>query len=307
MEFFQRGERAVFFDVLGGVAESLERAVAFDLEGFVVEQGERFDLLVGFLEDLEGLVVGVLVHGEHGAGDGVHAEDVGPPLFEVLAVLFALGVMVDEVEEPEVAPGVANGAAPVLELEQVEVPAIVEDAFVEEFAALGGGEPETVRGAGGAGAFEPGELKVEDGFLVVGAEAVGTAVDFVLLDTDREPDLEQFTTVGGADDAAVVGRVELPGGEDCGNILVVVHDYWAASTCQDAGRFATGLAQPLMPVVAMPSMKRFWARKNNTITGTIITVVTAITSCHGVPSARPQMPMKFTRPIGNVKSRSSWR
>ena len=203
-ELLEFGEGGVFFDFGGEFVEGVEGALAFEFEGVLVGFGEGFDVVDGGLDDEGGFLVAVVGELEHGGGDGVDAEDVGAPLFEVVLVLFAGGVVVDEVEEGEVAGGIAEGALPVVDLEEVEVAVVVEDAFVEELDAVIGVELEI----GGAGLVAAGDLVVEDGLGVVRALAVGTAFEFVLFEAEGETDLHDLAAVGERDDAhAVVGVV----------------------------------------------------------------------------------------------------
>ncbi len=204
LEFLEFGEGHVLFDLGGEVVESFEGALAFELEGVLVGLGQGLDFFGGGLDDEEGFFVAVVGELEHGGGDGVDAEDVGAPLFEVVLVLVAGGMAADEVEEEKVAGGVADGAAPVVDLEEVEVAVVVEDAFVEELDAVVGGKLEV----GVAGFFGAFDMVIESGFGVVRTVAIGAAVEFVLFDAEGKADLHDFAAIGEGDDAdAVVGVV----------------------------------------------------------------------------------------------------
>jgi hypothetical protein len=203
-ELLEFGEGHVLFDLVGEFLEGFEGAMALELEGVFVDFRQGLDFVGGGLDDEQGFLVAVFGQLEHGGGDGVDAEDVGAPLFEVLFVLLAGGVDADEIEEEEVAVGVAEGAGPVVELEEMEVAVVVEDAFVEEFDTIIGGKLEEVR-RGLFGAFD---MVVESGFGAVWALAVGAAVDFVLFDAEGEADLHDLAAIGEGDDAdAVVGVI----------------------------------------------------------------------------------------------------
>ena len=110
-EFLEFGEGHVLFDLRGEIVEGFEGALAFELEGVLVGLGQGLDFFGGGPDNEEGFFMAVVGELEHGGGDGVDAEDVGAPLFEVVFVLEAGGVAVDEVEEEEIAGGVADGAA----------------------------------------------------------------------------------------------------------------------------------------------------------------------------------------------------
>jgi len=203
-EFFEFGLRHGLFDLVGEVAEGVEGALALELEGIFVDFRQGLDFVGGVFNDEQGFFVAVVSQLDHGGGDGVDAKDVGTPLFEVVFVLVAVGVAVDEIEEGEIAVGVAEGAAPVVDLKEVEVAVVVEDAFVEELDAIIGGKFEC-RVAGILGATE---MVVEGGFGAVRAQAVGAAVDFVLFDAEGKADLHDLAAVGESDDAdAVIGVV----------------------------------------------------------------------------------------------------
>ncbi len=208
-EFLEFGEGGVLFDFGGEFVQGVEGALAFEFEGVFLGFGEGVDVVDGGLDDEGGFLVAVVGQLEHRAGDGVDAEDVGAPLFEVVLVLFAGGVAVDEVEEGEVAGGVAEGALPVVDLEEVEVAIVVEDAFVEELDAFIGVELEL----GSAGLVAAGDLLIEDGIGVVRAVAIGAAFDFVLFDAEGEADLHDLAAVGEGDDADAVVRVVRPRSE----------------------------------------------------------------------------------------------
>src|ERR1017187_8655659 len=203
-EFLEFGLRHFLFDLVGEFLEGFEGAMALELEGVFVDVRQGFDLVGGGLDDEEGFLVAVLGQLDHGGGDGVDAEDVRAPLFEVVLVFLAVGVAGDEVEEEEIAVGVAEGAGPVVELEEVEVAIVVEDAFVEEFDAIIGGKLEV----GVAGVFGAFDMVVERGLGAVRALAIGAAVDLVLFDAEGEADLHDLAAIGEGDDAdAVVGVV----------------------------------------------------------------------------------------------------
>src|ERR1017187_909849 len=203
-EFLEFGEWHGLFDLVGEFVEGVEGTLALELEGVLVDLRQGLDFVDGGLDDEQGFLMAVLGQLDHGGGDGVDAEDVGAPLFEVLLVFLAGGVAGDEVEEQEVAVGVAEGAGPVVELEEVEVAVVVEDTFVEELDAIVGGKLEF----GVAGVLGVFDMVVESGFGAVWALAVGAAVDFVLFNAEREADLHDLAAIGEGDDAdAVVGVV----------------------------------------------------------------------------------------------------
>ena len=204
LELLEFGQRHVLFDLGGEVVEGLEGALAFELESVLVGFGQGLDFFDGGPDNEEGFFVALVGELEHGGGDSVDAEDVGAPLFEVVFVFVTGGVVVDEIEEEEVAGGVADGTAPVVDLEEVEVAVVVEDAFVEELDAIVGGKLEV----GFARFFGAFDLVVESGFGVMRAVAIGAAIEFILFDAEGEADLHDFAAVGESDDAdAVVGVV----------------------------------------------------------------------------------------------------
>ncbi len=54
----------------------------------------------------------------------------------MLPVVFLAGMVPHKVEHLEVAAGIADHAIPLLELEQIEITIVIEDAFLEQFMAL---------------------------------------------------------------------------------------------------------------------------------------------------------------------------
>jgi hypothetical protein len=234
LEFLEFGEGFIFFDFGGEFVEGVERAVAFVLVGFVLDVGERLDGVRGSLDDGEGVGVVVVVELDHGGGDSADAEDVGAPLFEVIFVFIAGGVAMDEVEEAEVAGGIADGAGPVFDLEEVEIAIVVEDAFVEEFNAIVGVEAEGGVLACSPGLVELGDVMVEEGLGVMGAEAVGAAIEFVLFDAEREADVHDVAAVGEGDEADTVFGVVGPRFEKRFEIRVAWHGRYLGNIASES-------------------------------------------------------------------------
>lgn len=165
----------------------------------------------------------IIVDQLHRAGDGVHPHQVGAPLLEVFAVLGAGGVLVHEIEELQVALGVVDHPRPLLELEQVEVAVIVEYPFLEQLGALAFGQLEGGFLALVLRLLEPRELVDQRGFDVVRPRAVGATLQFVLLDTDRLPYLENFPPVITAHNPRVVLGIIRPGRQRLTQIETIAH------------------------------------------------------------------------------------
>jgi len=174
---------------------------------------------------------------EGGAGSGVHHDDVGAVLLEDEAVVFFGGVVGADVEDAELAGGVADDAGVVAEDEEAEVAVVVHDGFFAEVLALVGGEGEAIGAAGfffvvGDEFFEI----VEEGFAAVGALAVGAAGELHLEEAEVEAHLEFFAAVEAGDFADVDGAgFVVPALEEGGDVsagfagvvAVVVLVWWS--------------------------------------------------------------------------------
>jgi len=173
------------------------------------------------VDGFEAFVVALGFEVDLGAGSCAHHEDVGAVLFEHEAVLFVVGVFAAEVDDAEVAFGVADDGGVFFEDEEGEVAVVVHDGLFAEGLALVRGEVEAEFGA----VFffvvvEEGFEVFEEGFVAVGADAVGSAGHFHLEDAEVEAHLEFGVAIEAGDFADVDGAgFVVPAFEDGGDVF----------------------------------------------------------------------------------------
>src|ERR1019366_5226222 len=103
------------------------------------------------------------------------------PPFEMIPVLSALRIFVNEIEELKIAGGVANGFGPMLELKEPHVPEIVERAFGEQLHAFVCTQLKLLFDPRSLGFCQAFEMKLQDGFDSMRTRAVGPPLHFKLL------------------------------------------------------------------------------------------------------------------------------
>ena len=106
----------------------------------------------------------------------------GPPLLEELPVLFAPGILVNQIEHPQVAGRVPHGPRPVLELKEPHITKVKQGAFTEQFIALLLVQLESAFPPTGPGGGQPFEKIIERRFPAPWPDAVGPTVQLILLD-----------------------------------------------------------------------------------------------------------------------------
>lgn len=161
---------------------------------FVEEGAEVVDAL---FDDGGGSVVVGAFEGEGGAGADVHHEELGPELEDGPGHLGGFGVFLDEIEDFEVALGVAEDAGEILELEEADVAVVELDGFLLELGTILGIEMEAVFFAFVLVAvfLEAGLEVFEEGFVAEGGFAIGPAEGVHLEEAEVDAELDFFLSV----------------------------------------------------------------------------------------------------------------
>ena len=80
---------------------------------------------------------------DHGASDCMDPGDVGTPLIELHPILFAPGVLLYELDQPEVVRRVTFHARPFLKPKKNEQAMMIQYALIEKLGAIFGAEIES--------------------------------------------------------------------------------------------------------------------------------------------------------------------
>ena len=115
----------------------------------------------------------------------------GTVLLENQAIMFVVGELAAEIQDLQVAGGVAHDGDEIFEHEQAKVALVIHDGFFAEGLALVGGEVEAEIGSVPDAVFvEFGFVIIEERFAAVGACAVGAAGHFHLQDAEIDAHLK---------------------------------------------------------------------------------------------------------------------
>jgi len=191
------------------------------MAGWRASEVDVGNLIAARLDDLEGFGGVALFEGEQGRRGGVHPQDVGPPLLQVIPVFLARRVAAHEVEKPQVAGGISQRVGPALELEQPEIPEVVERALAEKLRASL--RPQLELAPGGPGLRQPLQMKLQRRLQPVRPGAVRAALHFELFESERRADLENLAPVLAADDARIVLRIKRPVIQQLADIPCIAH------------------------------------------------------------------------------------
>ena len=200
----------VRLDLAQGGAQILQRAHALEVERGRIDFLEALHLFDGALDDRARLRLASLAEQHHGAGGGIHAQDIGAVLEDVVLVVL-VGEALDQFADLQIVVGIHGGALVVADLEQDVVAVVVEYALVVQQGEVVAADPEAgfiavaVAKRGHAVAH-----LVQYALLAERIAAVGAALQLVLFDAERLAHLQYVAAVARRDHPVLVVGVELP-------------------------------------------------------------------------------------------------
>jgi len=191
-------------------------------EGLVLAEAaeEIADVFDALFDDAEGGFVVFVAVMDGGLGAAIHHDDVGTILLEDEAVVLVIGEFAAEIQNLQVAGGIAHDGDEIFEDEEAEVALVIHDGFFAEGLALVGGEVEAEIGSVADAVFvEFGFVIIEERFAAVGTSAVWAAGHIHLEDAEIDAHLKFWGSVEAGDFADVDGSgFVIPAFEDGGNI-----------------------------------------------------------------------------------------